>query len=67
MTAGRHRSAGNLRFFDQMKKMLFDEPGGLRKPGRQRIRYDRERGQTSVLPILLRYLNLIAKVSRCDA
>ena len=27
-----YRSAGNVRFFDQMKKMLMDEPDRRRKP-----------------------------------
>jgi RNA polymerase sigma factor (sigma-70 family) len=61
----KYRSAGSLRFFDQMKKMLMDEPG---RPSQaqvaQRLRHDGERGQTSVLPISSALPNLIARRDR---
>jgi hypothetical protein len=44
-----YRRAGNLRFFEQMKKMLIDEPD---RPSQAQVAselgMDRERGQTSL-------------------
>ena len=55
-----YRSAGNVRFFDQMKKMLMDEPD---RPSQAQVasefEHDGERGQTSVLPISSALPNLL--------
>ena len=54
-----YRSAGNLRFFEQMKKMLIDEPD---QPSQalvaSELGMDRERGQTSLYRFRQRYQTL---------
>jgi hypothetical protein len=54
-----YRSAGNLRFFEQMKKMLIDEPD---QPSQAQVAselaIDRERGQTSLYRFRQRYQTL---------
>jgi hypothetical protein len=52
-------SAGNLRFFEQIKKMLMDEPD---QPSQAQVAselgMDRERGQTSLYRFRQRYQTL---------
>jgi hypothetical protein len=52
-------SAGNLRFFERMKKMLIDEPD---QPSQAQVAselgMDRERGQTSLYRFRQRYQTL---------
>jgi len=47
-----YRSAGNLRFFDQMKKMLMDEPG---RPSQAEIASEFDMTENAVKQVFCRF------------